>query len=149
MIAFDCETHPIKPGMMAPKLVCASFAWKMSDGGIDSVLHEPEQGLITLEGYLGRDYIIGHNVGYDFGVCCAEDLSLLPKVFEAYQQGTIRDTLIRQQLIDIARGNLKFYMDDDGEMIKSSHTLTSLAEGWLGKVLTEALGESKVFYGAP
>lgn len=105
LIALDSETHRIKEGMLTPKLACVS--WYDEIGG--SVLNPP-MGLACFRRYvqIPEVILVGQNIAYDLGVFCAEDPSLLPLVFRAYDEGRIADTKVRQQLIDIANGDLKF-----------------------------------------
>lgn len=99
--AFDCETHPIQPGLLAPPLVCVSWA---NDRG-ESGLLDKTDGLAFIRKLLESDEtIVGHNIAYDMAVICAADPSLVPLVFKAYRDGRVRDTKTRQQLIDIQSG---------------------------------------------
>lgn len=122
MIAIDCESHLIKPGCLAPKLVCLSWAKEGQSGlmGIDQVLEHVRY-------FLQNETIVGQNLSFDFGVLCAEFPELLPLVFQAYEAGRIRDTMIRQKLIDISKGEHKFYWakksDGSSQRMPTKHTL--------------------------
>lgn len=114
-VAFDTETFRFGPGRKAPPLVCVSLAtgktdrillhWKDSPEIVEELL-TPEKttdgssGAVSSGGYI----LIGHNVAYDFAVLAAEFPRLLPLIFKAYEDGRIRDTMLRQQLLDIAVG---------------------------------------------
>lgn len=119
-IVFDCETYPIdlrpqdnpKAGCNpVPKMVCATFY----DGrGKPQILRGKE----ACKRWIGhvRDHttkLIGHNVSFDqhvmlracwdeFGEDCLPDLVEKYDNPERVEGGTIHDTKIRQQLIDIA-----------------------------------------------
>lgn len=134
LISLDTETHLITPGMRAPQLVCLSWF-----DGSDAGLLDREDGVAFARRALERDdvLLIGQNVAYDFGVLCAEDPALLPRVFRVYERGRVRDTKIRQMLLDIADGILKYSTDDDGNNRKSEHSLEALARRLLGKTLAK------------
>lgn len=110
LIFADCESFLIRPGLLAPPLVCMSAAWKMSDGTVDSVLYARKEALVHARRFLEDRFItafVGHNFAYDLAVLCDADPSLLPLVFEALAQGRIKDTKIREELIDIANGRIQ------------------------------------------
>ena len=104
-VSFDVESHRIKPGMVCPRLVCLSWA---ENGNVD--LLDRSGGVAWLREQLEGDvYLIGHNIPYDLSVVAAEDPEwFIPRIFAAYEAGRIRDTLVRQNLIDIAKGEHKF-----------------------------------------
>lgn len=131
-VAIDSETHLIKPGMLAPKLVCVSMA--SLDG---SSLFKAEEGLNRIEQFLLlKDSIVGQNIAYDLAVFCAERPELTPLVFEAYEAGRISCTAIRQKLIDISNNELRF-RSTHGETKRTSHSLAALADYWLGLKLAK------------
>jgi hypothetical protein len=80
--------------------------------------------------------IVGHNVWFDLGVCISEDPSLMPLVFAALEAGRVEDTMIRQQLIDIADGSLAFHYDEEtGEITRSQYHLADLSYRLLRRYL--------------
>lgn len=104
MIFFDLETHLIAKGRLAPPIVCGAFAWSPGDPS-PSRLWDRDETLSTIAGYLeGGFSFVGHNVAYDFGCIVAARPDLLPAVFSAYEEDRVTDTMIRQELIDIAHG---------------------------------------------
>ena len=108
VVAFDTETFRIRPGLLAPKLVCLSW----HDGTATKLLAR-EDGLDWLEARLCEPstILLTQNGAYDFAVCAALRPHLLPLIFAAYEQGRVRDTRIRQKLLDIAVGFHKFHTD--------------------------------------
>jgi len=54
--------------------------------------------------------LIGHNIAYDLAVTAAQYPELIPAIFEMYEQGRVRDTMIRQKLLDIAQGIFRGFM---------------------------------------
>jgi hypothetical protein len=166
-IAFDTETHLIKPGCPVPKMVCLS--WAEYPGGpeptvlsVDRMEHDEEpwrhpkaplpevpvrlrvglmnapRGIEALWAWLldPNVLIVGHNIWFDLGVCVTEDPTLLPLVFDKLEAGLAVDTMVRQQLIDIARGELKFNFDPDtGELLRSSYHLNDLSYRLLKRFL--------------
>lgn len=154
VVAFDFETHLIMPGQLCPELVCMSYVERttqaiatLSAVRQDEVVDGLARGLCTRECALtlARAWLedndvllVGHNLWFDLGVLVAEDPSLLSSIFAKLDKGLIRDTQLRQQLIDVATGEMKFHEDDDGEeMLKTKYDLASTAyrilKKWLKK----------------
>jgi hypothetical protein len=134
VVAFDTETHLIQPGLLTPKLVCVSVA---DENGV--WLHDRRYGTDYVEMLLGDPDValVGHNVAYDLGVLCARRPELIPLVFQAYEQGRIWDTKVRQELLDIASGrsqrNGATFALRNGEWVKAGYSLAGLAGHYLGK----------------
>lgn len=132
MIAFDTETFRIRPGRLAPPLVCLS--WWASEGG--KLLSATEaEGFIV--GTLAHgEQLVGHNVAFDLAVLAAHDESLLPLIFDALQNDQITDTGIRQKLIDIAVGVHKKWRDPStGKVAESQYSLATLVKRHFGEHL--------------
>jgi DNA polymerase-1 len=128
-IGFDTETYLISPGNPAPKMVCATFANRMPATGI--VLEEiflREEGLRRVREHLldPKAVLVGANIYYDLGVICAEDPTLVPFVFQAFEEGRIRDVQVRQKLRDIRDGCMKWTLDADGEPTGQRYSLADL-----------------------
>lgn len=101
LVAFDTETHLIQPGLLAPPLVCGSFAPRADS----AYLFDPGQARATFKWHLGQpDTIVGANVAYDMGVMAALDPSLLSAIFDKYERGQVYDVQIAQALHRIAQG---------------------------------------------
>jgi hypothetical protein len=133
LIAWDSETHLIKEGrMLAPRPVCLSYADEHGGGLLDRAggrqwlqvqLRDPEV------------ILVGHNVAFDFGCWVAEYPELVPLVFDAYGEGRISDTKLRQALLDIAHGQFEFRHDAKGTVTKASRSLQALVALWLNEHL--------------
>lgn len=123
-IAYDTETHLIKPGCQTPQMVCLTW-----HDGENSDIMLRDEGLEWLREKLldPEVHLIGQNVFYDLGVSCAEDDSFLPLVFDAIDAGRIHDTKLRQQVIDNAEGKLKYQFDSEkNKFIGSRFDLATL-----------------------
>jgi hypothetical protein len=110
-------------------MVCLSFAERV-DGVIETGLLNRADGLDFIEAWLRDDdvTIVGHNVYYDLGVVAAGNPKLLGLIFRKFAKGLIRDTIIRQQLIDIAEGAAKFFIDEEtGDYKRTAYTLADLS----------------------
>jgi DNA polymerase I len=104
LLAFDSETWLIQPGRAVPRPVVFSFAAV----GTAPWLLLPDAGVRRLEAALdGHEILIGHNVAFDLAVAAEYYPPLLKKVFAALRAGRIRDSKIRQILLDIAEGRRK------------------------------------------
>lgn len=102
VVAFDFETHTFRPGCMAPKPVCMTYA---SQGEPPAILLR-EHCKPQIERWL-RDpsvLLLGHNLAYDAAVAMAEWPDLIPLWFDAYEADRVCDTMTRQHLLDIADG---------------------------------------------
>lgn len=108
--AFDCETHRIQPGLLAPPLVCASDAvWngERSDGTL-MLAGDARNLFVSL---LSSDRtIVGANIAYDMLVMAQDaarrGIDLMPLIFDAYEAGRVFDIQIAEALNAIATGYL-------------------------------------------
>ena len=133
IVAFDTETYLIEPGLLAPPLVSLAFAQRVY-GELETDLHGAESGVETLSRCLYLDCIIvGHNVAYDLAVVCARNPELIPLVFRAYADGRIRDTQIRQELLDIAAGRRDRFVWTGSEWAVADYTLAGLLKRYGGR----------------
>lgn len=103
LFVFDTETYPIIPGRLIPDLVCVSTA-QPGDQAAARLFLKNEGVAQVRAAILRGDTIVGHNVAFDMAVVCNYDESLIPLVFEHYARGLVKDTKIRQELMDIAAG---------------------------------------------
>lgn len=135
-VAFDIETHLIKPGQLFPKLVCCSFYdgkqrdLMLASFGVKRVLDLLRDPAVIL---------IGHNVAYDLGVIVAEAVDqgydpheIISLVFQAYADDRIVDTMIRTMLCDIALGK---FQEIDGQRRGKHYALDILAQRWLKRFM--------------
>ena len=114
-IAFDTETHKIVKHRKAtrlstPRFVCLTWY----DGEEAQITKDRAHAVDLFHSWLTDDEItiIAHNTSYDVLVMLrlARELgeNLWPQVFDAYQDARVRDTRIREILIDIANGGKSF-----------------------------------------
>lgn len=134
--AFDTETWLIQPGLLAPPLVCGSYArskcfggdcgWPCSQCGSEyggrcdpgckgvDTCDCPKEGILD-KAQTRREFrevlesqriLVGHNLAYDFGVMCADDPTLVPLVFAKLERDECFDTMVAEQLIQIHEGTL-------------------------------------------
>ncbi len=100
MTAFDTETYLFEPGNMAPKIVCITWC---DDEYVDIAVGDDMEtkALQLLE---SGEVLVGHNVAYDAAVLMANYPDLIGPIFAAYDEGRVHCTLVREKLLDIARG---------------------------------------------
>jgi len=136
-IAFDCETFLIGPGAVLPKMVCASFAWRDSEGTMQTALFGnspvdelPDKLLAVLT---NPDYkIITHNGAFDWGVAMASYPQLTTAIFDAITSGRCTDTLWREKLLNLSTtGKLDYFRLPDGTSRPISYSLASLVHDYL------------------
>ena len=134
-VAFDTETHPIKERTKAPKLVCGSFADKANfEGYLLSAVDSCDE----FEELLDDESItkVGHFTAFDCGVFAAEDPDrFLFRIFRELDAGRLRDTKIREQLLNLSLGRLKF---DPETNRRQSYSLASLASKYLRRDLDKS-----------
>ena len=127
-VAFDTETFLIEPGKLAPRLVCTSICYGLSESPV-LFDREGSEGAMRLlledEGVT----LVGHNVAFDMAVLCANFPALTPLVWREYREGRIRDVYIRAQLRAIALGRFN-YCPELGRV--PSWSLAELSEQYLG-----------------
>jgi len=141
-IAFDSETELIRPGVLAPRLVCLSIA-----EGEDAELVHHTSARPWVEGLLKGDRIlVGHNVAYDFGVIAAAFPDLLPDIFAAYDADRVTDTKLRESLQHLGLGVYRGFDSQGGKRIKLGYSLGELAKRRLGLEL-EKDGGWRLRYG--
>lgn len=141
VLAFDTETYPIRPGAIAPKLVCASFAMRVGD--------EPQSVLIGNGDAELRDRIwwmlsepelriVGQNIAFDLAVICNAYPEFEPRIWAKLEAGEITDTVIREKLLNLStHGNLETVQG-----AKISYSLAAHVLKYLGRdISTDKEGE--------
>lgn len=133
IIAWDTETGLIRPALLAPPLVCVTWKELGSDAAI--IHHSDAEPLIR--GWLedADIQLVGHNVAYDMAVVCERFPALRPLVFDAYKTNRVTDTMLRQQLLDIAAGEYRGRLGSKGQWIEHKYDLETLARRCAGIVL--------------
>jgi hypothetical protein len=104
LLASDSETAMIQPGRAVPEAICWSF--KFHDvPNAKAFLTPADEGCRLLETHLDAGTIlVYHHAPFDLLAAAEYRPSLLPKIFKALEDGRIRCTKVRQQLIDIRIG---------------------------------------------
>ena len=148
VIALDTETELITTGCLAPRLVCVSWAREVN-GSLNSGLLKAGKdvdrnvgGWIKGAAQTDAFLLVGHNVAYDMAVLAAYDPALLPFIFQAYERGNIADTQIREQLLDIAKGD--FWKI---RKLKGGYALAGISERRLGIKLNKGADSWRLRYG--
>lgn len=132
VIAFDTETHLLYPGCLAPPLVC--MQWQRSGSG-PMIRHRADVYQIIREFLEGPHTLVGHNVAYDMAVIAAQWPDLLPLIVAKYDRDEVTDTMIRDQLVMIARGTFRSQMGADGEMHGVKYSLADCYKRHTGEHL--------------
>lgn len=127
MIAWDTETFLIAPTLLAPQLVCVS--WARPDGSSGLVHHKRAESFI--EGIL-REPMVGANIPFDLGVVGQKWPHFMPLIFDALDADDVFDVQTTEKLLDIARGSYRWDEDDEGNVTRVGYTLKRLTKKWLG-----------------
>lgn len=99
MFVFDLETDLIQHGMLAPKPVCIAAS---IEGGAPELALADTLGVYGFAHQVRHNTLVGHNVAFDMACLCAHYPHLIPSIFQAYEEGRVQDTLLRQKLIDLS-----------------------------------------------
>lgn len=158
IIALDCETFPTRKGLAAPPAVCFGWCRVVDKDVVESglVTDFPEytgdlpagvHGEATMETVfralaeyalrLGPSQcrFVNWNEVYDFACLAAMFPSLMPLIFELYEAGLVEDSMLREQLIDIAKGSLNWSSEKSektGKNKRKDYTLGQATKRWLG-----------------
>ena len=149
ILAFDTETYPIRPGAIAPKLVCASFAMRL-DGEAETVLvGNGDAGLREHIWWMLSEpglRVVGQNIAFDLAVICAAYPEFEPAVWAKLEAGEITDTSIREKLLNLStHGNL-----ESVQGAKISYALDALVLKYLGRdISADKEGEDQVLVPLP
>jgi hypothetical protein len=131
-LAFDLETHLIQQGLLAPPIVCGSYADQNSSG-----LLTPAEIIAIVEEHLRNGLMVaGANISYDFGCILAVRPDLLPLIWTAYEEERVFDVLIAGTLDAIYDGRLTDgeLFNKKGKKIQSGrYSLESVTEDYLGR----------------
>lgn len=125
-VAFDCETHRIQPGLLAPPMVCASVGWYDAEQGrvVGRLLagraryadpaRDADPDWDALEVFVqlleSDKTIVGANIAYDMAVmahhAAVRGRDIMPLIIRAYEEGRVFDVQIAEALHAIAIGML-------------------------------------------
>ncbi len=102
------------------------------------------QGIVWLRKILSNPliHIVGCNLAYDMVCAAVEDLTLLPLMFQAYDDDRIHDVAIREALMDIGKGEL---VDRGEEGIGIRYGLGLLVQRYFGLDLSEEKKGAEAF----
>ncbi len=137
IIGYDYETHLFGPENLAPTPVCLSTyindgpqRWPedvfpedegteiatAADGDLDDLLGQ------LLDAACDGTPIVAQNAAFDLAVACTHGpQGTIDRVYEALSLGTIKDTLVREKLLDLADdGDLNYHTFPDGTKRKKS-----------------------------
>lgn len=149
-VAIDTETEYIEPGCSLPRQACLTYA----EDSANPQLVASHVAAAVLASRLEDGWtIVGHNVAFDFLVTLENAKEgirdhLLGLVFLAYAEGRVRDTMVREQLLAIRAGSMKFDVDSEGNATKTLFNLGVLAKRYLGLQLDKAEDSIRYRYGA-
>ena len=138
-LAFDTETFLIAPGTIAPPLVCLTWC----SGAMAGLVSADDAPAWFASALASGERLIGHNVAYDVFVLLNEAPELLPAVIAHYSAGLFGDTMLREQLLDIAKGSFRFNETEDpdtGEVTRYpiQYALADIASRRLSQVLDKS-----------
>jgi DNA polymerase I-like protein with 3'-5' exonuclease and polymerase domains len=133
LIGFDFETHPIRPGCLAPRAVCISLAgrgeppkylprdeeswWRSVDDGWEVVYSARHTRYVFANLSADPDVVmVAHNLSFDLGVLIKKEPQFIADIFAMMEKGRLRDTMLREKLINVAHGDLDFHHETKQKM---------------------------------
>lgn len=125
VVCFDTETCLIRPALLAPPLVCVTWQRPSEPA---QIIHQFDAESQLRTWLSGNDRIVGHNVAYDLAVVCEMFPQLRKLVFTAYESDRVTDTMIRQQLLDIAGGIYRGRVGEKGRWVEHKYGLEDVAK---------------------
>ncbi len=123
LTALDTETELIRPGCLAPRCVCVSWA---DQGGAGVLHHSDPAAFDFVRTAIDSGRTVYANAPYDLAVLICRWPELAPSVWRALEEGRISDVQTRQKLIDLAGGKLRK---------AGPYSLAGLAQRHLGRAL--------------
>lgn len=151
-VAWDTETFLIAPGTASPPLVVLSYALRNAAGEVETGLASPEQAAELLAGWMRAGArLVGHNLPFDAAIALAEFPELRAAIVAHFAAGLFADTMIREQLLDIAKGQFRFVEVEDeltGEVTKQpvDYNLASIANRRCGLALDKSSDSWRLRY---
>ena len=136
LFAFDTETHCIQPGLLAPPIVCGSFAYPACETApARASVESPDEVMKLLRRRLEDDFTIcGANIAYDFGCVLARDFSFFPLIWRAYEEQRVFDVQIASLLHAIAEGRCTdgdLFRPDGARVMSGRYSLDECVKEWL------------------
>lgn len=124
LLLFDLETYLIEPGLVAPPMVCGTFAlienpnWQAGD--IDRPMEDAkdevrillrDEALALVDQMLERPELIwvAKNAPFDFSVILAHEPGWSERIFRLYNEGRVYDPEVMEKFIAIAEGQNHAY----------------------------------------
>ena len=132
-VAIDTETGRFAPGLLAPPLVCVSFA-RSGDRGLLHV-KDPACKRFVEDVFTHSDPIYGLNIAYDVGVLANAYPDMVPLFFEAYEDDRVLDVGLQQKLVDISQGIMRIMESRGG------YSLNALGKRLLKRDRSKEKGE--------
>lgn len=158
--AFDYETHLIAPGAVFPRPVCWTAAWRPDPSDRSG---EPTVGLVAsgdasfwsdVEALIDRcletgEEVVFHNgPGFDAPVIAIHRPELIPKLFRLFEAGLVRDTMLREKLLNLAtHGQVDKYYLPNGAAKEINYSLEKLVSKYLGADRSAGKGEEGPRFG--
>ena len=135
VVSLDTETDLIRPANYAPRLVCVT--WQVA-GQVAGIEHHTTVEL-RLRAWLQNPNVLFvlHNAAFDFAVLAERFPKLRDLIFAAYRDDRVTDTMIREQLIDIAAGHHRGHVDAKGKRHAKEYSLQFVAKSRAGIYLTK------------
>src|SRR5574341_1934408 len=134
MQSFDTETFLVTDGNLAPDLVCISYALPDHSARLYHALDgSPTFRAMADCALWNNTPVIGAHTAYDMAVMLAHDPALGERIWTLYDRGLVRDVIMRQKMIDIAKGCYGgFIRGEGGKVYKIGYSLAELVKRHLG-----------------
>jgi DNA polymerase I len=122
VIALDTETCLILPSVLAPPLVCVSWA----EGQEAGLLHRTEARDFVFAA-LGEEETTFANAPFDLAVFIEAWPEIEPIIIRALDDGRIHCVQMREKLSDLVAGTFRFEEDENGDIKYKGYSLDEIA----------------------
>lgn len=149
--ALDFETRLIAPQEVFPKPICWTAAWRPAPGAeiLRGLVANGDANFWTDFEFAVDDALTNGNVlifhggpGFDLPVAVIHNPPLTSKVWLLFEKGLIRDTSIREKLLNLAtHGNVDKFFTPDGKAFEIPYDLAALVKKYLGRDRSAEKGE--------
>lgn len=130
LYAVDSETCLIMPGVLAPPLVCVSYAYIDGDKERKGLLHRSESLPFLRKVFAPGVHSTYCNAPFDLAVFMRAFPELIRPIFTAMDEGRIHDVAMREKLNDIAAGMFRYEQDENGDWKYKGYALAEISERW-------------------
>ena len=110
LVVLDTETYLMRPGRMAPRVVCVAIRYP--EDGRSSLVRPDDPAIPRLLRAVAEEKytLCGHHLAYDMACLGATRPDLIPTIFDIYTRFHAIDTIVLYKLWLLRRGLLLLHL---------------------------------------